>query len=159
MSQTFVKFILQHRAHFSRQYSLFRFYGLFERERLTTLSLSALHLVLIMRVSPIDWISQHYDQFGIGQDGRSSSGGVRMKQVVRAGLSRDVLAAVTHLHRKIGTVPIVAFSEVEVEIVYLLGKGWLHMRMLHQELVKKASATLLRSDNDKVWQRSHRSSS
>ena len=66
MSQTFVKFILQHLAHFSRQYSFFRFYGLFERERLTTLSLSALHLVLIMRVSPIDWISQHYDQFGIG---------------------------------------------------------------------------------------------
>ena len=82
-----------------------------------------------------------------------------MKQVVRAGLSRDVLAAVTHLHRKIGTVPIVALSEVEVEIVYLLGKGWLHMGMLHQELVKKTSATLLPSDNDKVWQRSYWSGS
>jgi hypothetical protein len=82
-----------------------------------------------------------------------------MKQVVRAGLSCDVLAAVRDLHRKIGTVPIVAFSEVEVEIVYLLGKGWLHMGMLHQELVKKASATLLRSDNDKVWQRSYWSGS
>ena len=82
-----------------------------------------------------------------------------MKQVVRAGLSRDVLAAVTHLHRKIGTVPIVAFSEVEIEIVHLLSKGWLHMRMLDQELVKETSTTLLRSDNDKVWQRSHRSSS
>ena len=58
-----------------------------------------------------------------------------MKQVVRAGLSRDVLAAVTHSQRKIGTVPIVAFSEVEIEIVYLLAKGWLHVRMLHQELV------------------------
>ena len=82
-----------------------------------------------------------------------------MKQVVRASLSRDVPATVTQLHRKIGTVPVVAFSEVEVEIVYLLGKGWLHMRMLDQELVKETSTTLLRSDNDKVWQRSHRSSS
>ena len=33
------------------------------------------------------------------------------------------------------------------------------MRMLHEELVKKSSATLLRSDNDKVWQRSYWSSS
>jgi len=82
-----------------------------------------------------------------------------MKQVVRAGLSRDVRASVTLLQRKIGTVPIVAFSEVEIEIVHLLGKGWLHMRMLDQELVKETSTTLLRSDNDKVWQRSHRSSS
>src|SRR5215208_1481278 len=159
MTQACVILILEHLAHFPGQYSLFCFYGLFEWERLASLSLYTLRLVLIMRVSPIDWISQQYDQFGIGYDRRSSSGGVRMKQVVRAGLSRDVLAAVTHLHRKIRTVPIVAFSEVEVEIVYLLGKGWLHMRMLHQELVKKASATLLRSDNDKVWQRSYWSGS
>ena len=66
MSQAFVTFILQHLAHFSRQYSFFYFYGLFERERLTTLSLSAPHLVLIMRASSIDWISQQYDQLGIG---------------------------------------------------------------------------------------------
>jgi hypothetical protein len=82
-----------------------------------------------------------------------------MKQVVWAGLSRDVLRAVTHLQRKMGTVPIVAFSEVEIEVVYFLGKGWLHVRMLHQELVKKTSTALLRSDNDKLWQRSYWSSS
>jgi hypothetical protein len=35
--------------------------------------------------------------------------------------------------------------------VYFLDKGWLHMRVLHQELVKKSSTALLRSDNDKVW--------
>src|SRR5918998_472039 len=159
MTRAFVVFILQHLAHFSGQNSFFCFYRLFERERLASLSLSPLYLVLIMRVSPIDWISQQYDQSGIGYNRRSSSGGVRMKQVVRAGLSRDVLTAVTHLQRKIGTVPIVAFSEVEIEIVYFLGKGRLHMRMLHQKLVKKSSTALLRPDNDKVWQRSYWSSS
>ena len=82
-----------------------------------------------------------------------------MKQVIWAGLSRDVPTAVTHLQREVGAVPIVAFSEVEIEIVYLLGKGWLHMRMLRQELVKKTSTTLLCSDNDKVWQRSYWSGS
>jgi hypothetical protein len=58
-----------------------------------------------------------------------------------------------------GTVPIIAFSEVKIEIVYFLGKGWLHTRVLHQELVKKGSTTLFRSDNDKVWQRSYWSGS
>jgi hypothetical protein len=82
-----------------------------------------------------------------------------MKQVVRAGLSRDALTAVTRSQRKMGTIPIVAFPEVEIEIVYLLGKGRLHLRMLHQEPVKEASTTLLRSDNDKVWQRSYWSGS
>ena len=103
-----------------------------------------------MRVSSIDYISQQYDQFGIGYNRRNSSGGVRMKQVVRAGLSRYVLTAGTHLRRKIGTVPVVALSEVKIEIVYFLGKGWLHVSMLHQELVKKNSVTLLRSDNSKL---------
>src|SRR3712207_1010622 len=82
-----------------------------------------------------------------------------MKQVVRAGLSCDVLTAVTHLQRKIGTVPIVAFSEVEIEVVYFLGKGWLYIRMLRQEPVEKTSTRLLRSDNYEIWQRSYRSSS
>src|SRR3712207_638608 len=159
MTRAFVVFILQHLAHFSGQNSFFCFYRLFERERLASLSLSPLYLVLIVRVSPIDWISQQYDQFGIGYNRRSPSGGVRMKQVVRAGLSRDVRAAVTLLERKIGTIPIVAFSEVEIEVVYFLGKGWLHVRMLHQELVKKSSTTLLRSDDEKVGQRSYWSSS
>jgi hypothetical protein len=77
-----------------------------------------------------------------------------MKQIVRASLSRDVLTVVPRLQRKIGTVPIVAFSKVKIEVMYFLSKGWLHMRMLHQELVKKSGATLLRSDNDKVGQRS-----
>jgi hypothetical protein len=159
MTRAFVILILELLAHFCGQYSFFCFYGLFERERLPSLSLYTFQLVLIMRVSPIHWISQQYDQFGIGYNRRSSSGGVRMKQVVRAGLSRDVLTAVTHLQRKIGTVPIVAFSEVEIEIVYFLGKGRLHMRMLHQKLVKKSSTALLRPDNEKVWQRSYWSSS
>jgi hypothetical protein len=159
MTQALIVFVLEHLAQFSRQNSFFCFYGLFERERLTSLSLYTLHLVLIMRVSPIDRISQQYDQFGIGYNRRSSSGGVRMKQVVRAGLSRDVLTTVTRLQRKIGTVPIVASSEVKIEIVYFLGKGWLHMRMSYQELVKERSTTLLGSDNDKVGQRSYRSSS
>lgn len=61
MTQACVIFILDHLAHFSGQYFFFCFYGLFERKRLTTLSLYTLHLVLIMRVSPIDWISQQYD--------------------------------------------------------------------------------------------------
>ncbi len=108
-----------------------------------------------MRVSSIDRISQQYDQFGIGYNRRCSSGGVRMKQVVRAGLSCDIRATVTHLQRKMGTIPIVAPSEVEIEVVYFLGKGSSHMRMLHQELVKKSSAALLRSDNEKVGQRSY----
>lgn len=82
-----------------------------------------------------------------------------MKQVVRAGLSRDVLLAVKRLHWKMGPVPLVAFSKVEIEIVYFLGKGWLHTRMLHQELVKESSTALLRSDDDKVRQRSYWSSS
>ena len=82
-----------------------------------------------------------------------------MKQVVWAGLSRDTRATETRLQGKMGTIPIVASFEVEVEIVYFFGKGWLHMRMLDQELVKETSTTLLRSDKDKVWQRSHRSSS
>ena len=141
---------MEHLAHFSGQHSFFCFYGLFERERLTSLSLYALQLVLLMRVSPIDWISQQDDQFDVGYEGRSSFGRVRMKQVVRAGLSRDVLAAATHLHRKIGTVPVVAFSEFKVEIVYFLGKARLHLGMLCQELVEKSGTALLRSDNDKV---------
>src|SRR5919107_255084 len=111
MTKAFVIFVLEHLAHFSGQYSFFCFYGLFERERLTSPCRYTLHLVLIMRVSPIGRISQQYDQFGIGYNRRSSSGGVRMKQVVWTGFSRDVLAAVTHSQRKIGTVPIVAFSE------------------------------------------------
>src|SRR5215208_144739 len=159
MAHAFVIFILQHPAYFTGQYSLFCIYGLFERERLATLTLYTLHLVLVMRVSPVHGISQQCDQFGIGYDRRSPSGGVRMKQVIRAGLSRDVLIVVRHLQREIGTVPIVAFSVVEIKVVYLLGEGRLHIRMLHQELVQKSSATLLRPDNEKVWQRSHLSSS
>ncbi len=135
MTRACVIFVLEHLVHFPGQYSFFYFYGLFEWERLASLSLYTLHLVLIMRISPLDWISQQYDQFGIGYNRRSSSGGVRMKQVVWAGLSRDVLSAVKRLQWKMGPVPLVAFSEVEIEIVYLLAKGWLHVRMLHQELV------------------------
>ena len=82
-----------------------------------------------------------------------------MKQVVWGGFTRDVLTAVVNLQRKMGTVPIVAPSEVEIEIVHLLGKGPLHVRMLHQELVEKSGTTLLRSDNDKVRQRSYRAGS
>jgi hypothetical protein len=58
-----------------------------------------------------------------------------------------------------GTVPIVGFSEVEVEVVYFLHEGRLYAGMLHQELVKESGATLLRSDNEKVGQRPHWSSS
>jgi hypothetical protein len=159
MTQAFVMLILEHLAHFSGQNSFFCFDGLFKRERLTTFSFYTLHLVLIMRVSPINGISQQYDQFGMGHNRRGSPGGVRMKQVVRAGLSRDVLTAATHLQRKMGTVPIAAFSEVEIEKVHFLGKGWLDMGMLHQELIKESSTALLRSDNGKVWQRSYWSSS
>ncbi len=159
MIRAYVILILEHLAHFCGQYSFLGFYSLFEPKCLTSLTRHTLQPVLIMRVSPIDWISQQYDQFGIGYNRRSSSGGVRMKQVVRAGLSRNVLLAVRHLQRKMGTVPIVAFSEVKVEIVYFLGKGSLHMRMLYQELVEKSSTTLLRSDNEKVGQRSYRSTS
>ncbi len=82
-----------------------------------------------------------------------------MKQVVRAGLPREVSTGVTHLQRKMGTVPVVAFSEVKIEIMHFLGKSWLYIGMLHQELVKKSGTTLLGSDNDKVWQRSYWSSS
>jgi len=82
-----------------------------------------------------------------------------MKQVVRAGLPRDVSMGVTDLEREMRTIPIVAPSEVEIEIMYLFGEGSLYMRMLHQELVKKSSTTLLRSDNEKVGQRSYWSSS
>src|SRR5215217_2461819 len=159
MAQACVILILEHLAHFPGQYSLLCFYGLFEWERLASLSLYTLRLVLIMRVSPIDWISQQYDQFGIRYDRRSSSGDVRMKQIVRASLSRDVFAAVTRLERKIGTVPIVTFSEIEIEIVYFLSEGRLHMRVLHQELIKKSSTTLLRTDDEKVGQRPYRSCS
>ena len=84
---------------------------------------------------------------------------MRVKQVVRAGLSRNVLLAVGHLQRKMGTVPIVAFSEVEVEIVYFLYEGWLCTGVLHQELVEECGTTLLRSDNKKVGQRPHWGSS
>ena len=159
MPRACIRFILEHLVHFSGQYFFFCFYGLFEWERLASLSAHTLYLVLIVRVSPIDWISQQHDQFGIGYNCRRPSGGVRMEQVVWAGLSRDVRAAVTLLERKMGTIPIVAFSEVEIEVVYFLGKGWLHVRMLHQELVKKSSTTLLRSDDEKVGQRSYWSSS
>ena len=82
-----------------------------------------------------------------------------MKQIVRAGLPRDVSMGVTDLQRKMGTIPIVAPSEVEIEIMYFFGKGSLHTRVLHQELVKKSSTTLLRSDNEKVGQRSRWSGS
>ncbi len=123
MSRAFVRLILEHLAHFSGQYSIFGFYGLLEGERLTSLSLYTLHLVLVMRVSPIDWISQQYDEFGIGHNDRSSLGGVRMKQVVRASLPRDVCTGVWDLQRKIGTVPIFAFSEVKIEIMHLFKEG------------------------------------
>jgi hypothetical protein len=58
-----------------------------------------------------------------------------------------------------GTVPIVAFSDVKVEVMYFLHESWLDTGMLHQELVKESGATLLRSDNEKVGQRPHWSSS
>ena len=58
-----------------------------------------------------------------------------------------------------GTVPIGAFSEVKVEIMYFLQEGWLNTGMLHQELVEESGTTLLRSDNEKVGQRPHWSSS
>ena len=82
-----------------------------------------------------------------------------MKQVVRAGLARDVCAGVAHLQRKMGTVPIVTFSEVKVEVMYFLHEGWLYTGMLHQEFVKESGTTLLSSDNEKVGQRPHWSSS
>src|SRR5215211_38911 len=155
MYRAFIVFILQHLAHFCRQYPFFCFNGLFERARLTTLALHALDLVLIMRVSPINGVSQQYDQFGIGHDRRGSLWGVRMKQVVWARLSRDVPVVVSNLQRKMGTIPIVTFCKVEIEIVDFLSKGWLQTRMLHQELVKKRSSALLCPDNDEVWQRSY----
>ena len=73
-----------------------------------------------------------------------------MKQVVRAGFTSDVCTDAAYLQRKMGTVPIVASSEVEVKIVYFLHEGWLYTGMLHQELVKESGTTLLRSDNEKV---------
>ena len=82
-----------------------------------------------------------------------------MKQVVRAGLPRDVCSGIAQLQREMGTVPIGAFSEVEVEVMYFLDEGWLYTGMLHQELVKESGTTLLRSDNEKVGQRPHWSSS
>jgi hypothetical protein len=82
-----------------------------------------------------------------------------MKQVVRAGLPCDVCTGVAHLQREMGTVPIVAFSDVKVEVMYFLHESWLNTGMLHQELVKESGATLLRSDNEKVGQRPHWSSS
>ncbi len=82
-----------------------------------------------------------------------------MKQVVRAGLPRDVCTGVAHLQRKIGTVPIVAFSEVKIEIMHFFKEGRLHTRMLHQLLVEESGTTLLRSDNEKIGQRPHWSSS
>ena len=82
-----------------------------------------------------------------------------MKQIVRASLPCNVRARGTQTNRKMGTVPIVAFSEVEVEVMYFLHEGWLYVRVLHQELVKESGATLLRSDNEEVGQRPHLSSS
>src|SRR4028119_1280457 len=76
-----------------------------------------------------------------------------MKQVVRAGLPRDICTGVAHLQRKIRTVPIVALSEVKIEIMHFLNEGWLHVRMFHQESVEETSTTLLRSDNEKIGQR------
>ena len=73
-----------------------------------------------------------------------------MKQVVWAGLSRDVLMAVAHSQWKMGTVPIVAFSEVEIEIVYFLVKSGLDLRVLHEKAVEKGSTALLRSDNKEI---------
>ena len=81
-----------------------------------------------------------------------------MKQVVRACLPRDVCTDVAHLQREMGTIPIVAFPEVEVEVMYFLHESWLDTGMLHQELVKESGATLLCSDNEKVGQRSDWSS-
>ena len=78
-----------------------------------------------------------------------------MKQVVRASFARDVLTAVTKLQRKMGTVPIVAFSEVKVKVMYFLQEGRLNSGMLHQFLVEKSGTTLLCSDNEKVGQRPH----
>src|SRR5215210_1988974 len=95
----------------------------------------------------------------MGYYDRGSLGGVRMKQVVWAGLPRDVCTGVAYLQRKMGTVPVVAFSEIEVEIMYFLHEGWLYTGVLHQELVQESGATLLRSDNEKVRQRPYRSSS
>ena len=82
-----------------------------------------------------------------------------MKQVVRAGFTKDVCTGAAYLQRKMGTVPIVAFSEDGVEITYFLHEGWLCTEMLHQELVKECGTTLLRSDDEKVGQRPHWSSS
>ena len=78
-----------------------------------------------------------------------------MKQVVRAGLPRDVRTGVAHPQRKMRTVPTVAIAEVEVEVMYFLHESWLNTGMLHQELVKESGAALLRSDNEKVRQRPH----
>jgi len=80
-----------------------------------------------------------------------------MKQVIRAGLPRDECRAFARMQRKVGTVPVVALAVVEVEIMYFLHEGWLDTGMLHQELVKESSATLLRSDNEKIRQHPHRS--
>ena len=82
-----------------------------------------------------------------------------MKQVVRTGFPRDVCTGVAHLQRKVGAVPLVAFSEVKIEIMYFLHEGWLYTGMLHQELVKEGSTTLLCSNNEKVGQCPHWSSS
>jgi hypothetical protein len=66
---------------------------------------------------------------------------------------------VADLQREMGTVPIIVFSEVKIEIMHFLHEGWLHARMLHQELVKKSGTALLCSDDDKIRQRPYRSSS
>ena len=82
-----------------------------------------------------------------------------MKQVVRAGLSRDVYTGVAHLQREMGTVPLVAFSEVEVEVMHFLHESWLNTGMLRQELVEESGSAFLCSDNEKVGQRPRWSSS
>ncbi len=81
-----------------------------------------------------------------------------MKQIIGAGFSRDVRPVLAYLQGELGTVPVLAFSEVKVEVMHFFDESGPDVRMLRQKPVEERGAALLCSDHEKVGQRSHWSS-
>jgi hypothetical protein len=73
-----------------------------------------------------------------------------MEQIIGAGFPRYVIPDLMYLQREVGTVPGIAFPEIEIEIVYFLVKSGLDLRVLHEKAVEKGSTAFLCSDNEEI---------
>src|SRR5215212_521372 len=109
-----IALVFEHLVHLPAQSHLFSLYGLFEPQRLAP----SFYLFIVMRISPIDRVSQYHDQLRLRDRLRRPSGSMGVKQIIRGGLPRDERALLVPAgQRELRPIPLDAPVEVAVEVV------------------------------------------